>query len=62
MLASVDDAHDTLSGPATRRILKREIELCKRPKYARLIALRSCSILIDEFRAALLLWSPNLKR
>jgi transposase InsO family protein len=36
LLASVDEAHETLSGPATRRILEREKLLCKRPEYARL--------------------------
>jgi transposase InsO family protein len=34
--ASVDEAHETLSGPATRRILEREHLLYKRPEYARL--------------------------
>jgi predicted DNA-binding transcriptional regulator AlpA len=36
LLASVDEAHETLSGPATRRILEREHLLSKRPEYARL--------------------------
>ena len=27
LLASVDEAHETLSGPATRRILEREVQL-----------------------------------
>ncbi|WP_297840038.1 DDE-type integrase/transposase/recombinase [Pseudomonas sp.] len=36
LLASVDEAHETLSGPATRRILEREQLLSKRPEYARL--------------------------
>jgi transposase InsO family protein len=36
LLASVDEAHETLSGPATRRILERELLLYKRPEYARL--------------------------
>jgi transposase InsO family protein len=36
LLASVDEAHETLSGPATRRILEREHLLYKRPEYARL--------------------------
>jgi transposase InsO family protein len=36
LLASVDEAHETLSGPATRRILEREHELYKRLEYARL--------------------------
>jgi transposase InsO family protein len=36
LLAAVDEAHETLSGPATRRILEREHLLYKRPEYARL--------------------------
>ena len=32
LLASVDEAHETLSGPATRRILEREFEVYKRPE------------------------------
>ena len=36
LLASVDEAHETLSGPATRRILEREFELFGKPEYARL--------------------------
>jgi transposase InsO family protein len=36
LLASVDEAHETVSGPATRRILEREHLLYKRPEYARL--------------------------
>jgi transposase InsO family protein len=39
LLASVDEAHETLSGPATRRILEREYEVYKRPEYARLATL-----------------------
>ena len=39
LLASVDEAHETLSGPATRRILEREHQLYKRPEYARLAAI-----------------------
>jgi len=39
LLASVDEAHETLSGPATRRILEREHLLYKRPEYARLAAI-----------------------
>ena len=39
LLASVDEAHETLSGPATRRILEREFEVYKRPEYARLAAI-----------------------
>ena len=36
LLASVDEAHETLSGPATRRILEREFEVYKRAEYERL--------------------------
>jgi transposase InsO family protein len=36
LLASVDEAHETLSGPATRRILEREHQVYGRPEYARL--------------------------
>jgi transposase InsO family protein len=36
LLAAVDQAHETLSGPATRRILEREHTLYGRPEYARL--------------------------
>src|ERR1700723_3654068 len=36
LLASVDEAHETLSGPATRRILEREVELFGKQEYARL--------------------------
>jgi transposase InsO family protein len=39
LLASVDEAHETLSGPATRRILERQHLLYKRPEYARLAAI-----------------------
>jgi len=39
LLASVDEAHETLSGPATRRILEREHQVYKRPEYARLAAI-----------------------
>jgi transposase InsO family protein len=36
LLASVDEAHETLSGPATRRILERAHQVYKQPEYARL--------------------------
>jgi transposase InsO family protein len=36
LLASVDEAHETLCGPATRRILEREFQVYKQPEYARL--------------------------
>jgi transposase InsO family protein len=39
LLASVDEAHEMLSGPATRRILEREHELYNRSEYARLAAI-----------------------
>ena len=38
LLASVDEAHETLSGPATRRILEREHQLYGKQEYARLAA------------------------
>jgi transposase InsO family protein len=36
LLAAVDEAHETLSGPATRRILEREVQLYGKQEYARL--------------------------
>ena len=36
LLASVDEAHETLSGPATRRILEREYQQYDKPEYKRL--------------------------
>src|SRR5271170_5773326 len=39
LLASVDEAHETLSGPATRRILEREVQLYGKQEYARLTAI-----------------------
>lgn len=36
LLASIDEAHETLSGPATRRILEREVQLYGKQEYARL--------------------------
>jgi transposase InsO family protein len=36
LLAAVDQAHETLSGPATKRILEREVELYGKQEYARL--------------------------
>src|SRR5262249_28145238 len=36
LLAAVDEAHETLSGPATRRILEREYEEFGHPEYKRL--------------------------
>jgi transposase InsO family protein len=39
LLAGVDEAHETLSGPATRRILERELQLYGKQEYARLAAI-----------------------
>jgi transposase InsO family protein len=39
LLASVDEAHETLSGPATRRILEREVQPYGKQEYARLAAI-----------------------
>jgi transposase InsO family protein len=39
LLASVDEAHETLSGPATRRILEREHQEYGKPEYERLAAI-----------------------
>jgi transposase InsO family protein len=36
LLIQVDEAHETLSGPATRRILEREHQVYGKPEYARL--------------------------
>jgi transposase InsO family protein len=38
LLAAVDEAHETLSGPATRRILEREYRVYGKREYARLAA------------------------
>src|ERR1019366_8601972 len=39
LLAGVDEAHESLSGPATRRILEREVQLYGNQQYARLAAI-----------------------
>jgi hypothetical protein len=39
LLASVDEAHESLSGPATRHILKREFEVYGKPEFERLAKL-----------------------
>jgi transposase InsO family protein len=39
LLAAVDEAHETLSGPATRRILEREYQQYGKPEYERLAAI-----------------------
>ena len=39
LLAATDEAHETLSGPATKRILEREYQVYRRPEYVRLAGL-----------------------
>jgi transposase InsO family protein len=39
LLAQVDEAHETLSGPATRRILEREFRQYGKPEFERLAAI-----------------------
>lgn len=39
LLAAVDEAHENLSGPATRRILEREYRTYGKPEYERLAAI-----------------------
>jgi transposase InsO family protein len=39
LLAAVDEAHETLSGPATRRILERECQQYGKQEYARLASI-----------------------
>jgi len=39
LLATVDEAHETLSGPATRRILEREFQDYAKPEYQRLASI-----------------------
>jgi transposase InsO family protein len=39
LLAAVDEAHESLSGPATRHILKREFEVYGKPEFERLAEL-----------------------
>ena len=39
LLATVDEAHETLSGPATRHILQREYQDYGRPEYQRLASI-----------------------
>jgi hypothetical protein len=39
LLAQVDEAHETLSGPATRRILEREFRDYGKPEFERLAAI-----------------------
>ncbi len=44
LLARVDEAHETLSGPATKKILEREWELYKHAEYARLATISAAHI------------------
>src|SRR6202163_3401909 len=39
LLAAVDEAHETLSGPATRKILEREFREYGKPEFRRLAAI-----------------------
>lgn len=39
LLARVDEAHETMSGPATRRILEREYQQYNKPEFQRLAAI-----------------------
>jgi hypothetical protein len=39
LLAAVDEAHETLSGPATRRILEREYQQYGKQEYVRLASI-----------------------
>jgi transposase InsO family protein len=39
LLASVDEAHETLSGPATKKILEREVQKYKHTEYERLASI-----------------------
>ena len=39
LLAQVDEAHETLSGPATRKILEREFQRYGHPEYQRLASI-----------------------
>jgi transposase InsO family protein len=44
LLARVDEAHQTLSGPATRKILSREFELYQHKEYERLASISAAHI------------------
>jgi transposase InsO family protein len=52
LLAAVDEAHDTLSGPATRRILEREFEEFGHQEYERLAGISVAQIYRLRQRAA----------
>jgi transposase InsO family protein len=44
LLAQVDEAHETLSGPATRQILEREWKIYRRTEYERLATISAAHI------------------
>jgi transposase InsO family protein len=44
LLAQVDEAHETLSGPATRKILERELQLYGHAEYERLASISASHI------------------
>jgi transposase InsO family protein len=44
LLAQVDEAHETLSGPATKKILEREHEIYKHAEYQRLATISAAHI------------------
>lgn len=44
LLAAVDEAHETLSGPATKRILEREYQEYGKPEYERLAAISAAHL------------------
>ena len=44
LLAKVDEAHETMSGPATKKILKREFQHYGRPEYERLAGISASHI------------------
>lgn len=52
VLAGVDEAHETLSGPATKRILEREYNEFSQPEYERLAAISVAQLYRLRKRAA----------
>ena len=44
LLAKVDEAHETISGPATKRILEREFQQYKHAEYERLASISAAHI------------------
>jgi hypothetical protein len=47
LLAQVDEAHETLRGPATRRILEREFRDYGKPEFERLAAINPNPLLLN---------------